>query len=328
MPFLEAIKKSNPVVEVIENKATKPGKAFPEGHPLTRKNVLKAQKTIQALPAYKETPLVSLGKGANAGHIADLYYKDESRRFNLGSFKSLGGAYAVLKLANRPGTKTLTICSATAGNHGRSVSFGAKMAGIKCVIFIGESVSEGRAKAMRVLGAEVIGVKGNYEDSLHAATTAARENGWQLVSDTAFPGYEKIPLDIMQGYGVMGEEISRQLPENFGIEAKDLTHVFLQAGCGGFAAALMASILNLTESNRPKFILVEPKNVACVLQSIKAGEMKVIEGNYKTFMGGLAAGEVSLVAWPVLKNFCDFVISIPDDPIGPAMRALRLGELS
>ena len=124
-------------------------------------------------------------------------------------------------------------------------------------------------------------------------------------------------------YGVLGEELGNQMPESL----RCLTHVFLQAGCGGFAGAVMASLINHTGRNRPKFILVEPEKAACVLASIKAGEMKVIGGDHKTCMGGLACGEVSLVAWPILRDYCDFVITITDTAIAPAMTALAQGGL-
>ena len=322
MTSVSGIIDTKPVVEWVANRSALPGVHYPDPHPLSRKHVIAANEVISSLPGYGETALATLDKAAIEIGVATLYYKDESTRFGLGSFKSLGGAYAVLQLVKKLG-KNITVCTATAGNHGRAVSFGAKMAGIQCEIYVGENVSEGRVDAMCALGADVTRVKGNYEASLDAALKAANENGWQIVSDTGFPGYEDIPLAIMQGYGVLGEELSNQMPEPL----KNLTHVFLQAGCGGFAGALMASLINHTGERRPRFILIEPEKVACVLASIRAGEMKVIGGGHKTCMGGLACGEVSLAAWPILKDYCDFVITITDDAIAPAMTALAQGEL-
>ena len=322
MTSLAAIIDARPLVEWTANPKALPSASFDDAYPLARSRVLKAKDVIAGLPGYAETALKTLDTAAGDLGVGALYYKDESTRFRLGSFKSLGGAYAVLGLVEKEGAG-VTVCAATAGNHGRSVSFGAKMAGVPCHIFISESVSEGRAEAMRALGAEVHRVKGNYEDSLAACLEAAEAGGWHIVSDTAFPGYQDIPLAIMQGYGVMVEELAGQMPEPLG----NLTHVFLQAGCGGFAGAVMASILNHTGEQRPKFVLVEPENVACVLESVKAGEMKAVGGDHKTWMGGMACGEVSLVAWPLLRDYGDFVLSITDDALGVAMTAMAKGTL-
>ena len=163
-----------------------------------------------------------------------IFYKDESKRFDLKSFKALGGAYAVEKITK--GNKNITISTATAGNHGRSVAWGAKRLGLKCKIFISEYVSEARGKAMEDLGAEVVKVKGNYEKSLIECIKQSTKNNWQIVQDVAWKDYMTVPKLTMAGYSVMMKEISNQLND------EKITHVILQAGVGGMAAGMIAGI--------------------------------------------------------------------------------------
>lgn len=197
-----------------------------------------AARAIAGWPGYAPTPLVPLPALARALGLASLAYKDERGRFGLKSFKALGGAYAVRRVLDRqrrPAAEVTVTC-ATDGNHGRSVAWGARLFGCKCVIFIHETVSEGRAEAIRRYGAEVVRVPGNYDDAVrHAAAEAAR-NGWFVVSDTSYEGYRDVPVDVMHGYGVMASEIVGQLPPG-----EIPTHVFVQAGVGALAAAICAS---------------------------------------------------------------------------------------
>src|SRR5688572_10532206 len=215
----------------------------------------RAWETVTRWPGYRPTPLVRLPGLARAAGIGELAYKDEGGRFGLGSFKALGGAYAVYRLlarmiAEKSGaaepsvddllsgrhralTRDITVASATDGNHGRSVAWGAKLFGCRCVIYIHASVSEGRRAAIAAYGAEVVRIKGNYDDSVQQCAEGAARKGWYVVSDTAYEGYWQIPCDVMQGYAVMAEEIVRELRE-------PPTHVFLQGGVGGLAAAVVA----------------------------------------------------------------------------------------
>ena len=241
------------------------------------------------------------------------FYKDESKRFNLKSFKALGGAYAVEKITK--GNKDIIVATATAGNHGRSVAWGAKRLGLKCKIFISEYVSDARGQAMAKLGADIIKVKGNYENSLIECIKQSTENNWQIVQDVAWENYKIVPKYTMAGYAVMMKEIINQIDQN------KISHIILQAGVGGMAAAMIAGIARYLE-NIPITLIVEPDSAACVMESIKSGKIEKIDIKRESLMGGMSCGEVSLVPWEILKNSVKFCISLPDDDIAKTMRFL------
>ena len=175
---------------------------------LNKKIIDKAYNTISSWENYEPTPLLELNKLSKDLNLKNIFYKDESKRFGLKSFKALGGAYAVAEVS--AGRKDVVVATATAGNHGKSVAWGAKRLGIACKIFISEFVSETRANEMRKLGAEVKKVKGNYENSLNECIKQSKENGWEIVQDVAWEDYQKVPKLTMAGYSVMIEEISKQ----------------------------------------------------------------------------------------------------------------------
>jgi len=278
-----------------------------------------ARREITGWPGYAPTPMVALpGLAAHAG-LGAIFYKDEGERLGLGSFKALGGAYAVAKLVRGAG-KDITVCTATDGNHGRSVAWGAQVAGCRCVIYLHAHVSEGRQQAIESYGAEVRRVSGNYDDSVHQAAEDSAANDWHVVSDTSWPGYSKIPCDVMHGYGVMVGEAIDQLP---GGELP--THVFIQGGVGGLAAAVLATFWQRYGSDRPRFAVAEPINAACLFESAKAGAPAVVPGELDTVMAGLAAGEVSLLAWDILWAGCDAFATVGDDVARDLMRTLALG---
>ena len=210
--------------------------------------------------------------------------------------------------------KNITISTATAGNHGRSVAWGSQRLGLKCKIFISEFVSEYRANEMKKLGADVIRVKGNYEASLNECLEQSKENGWQIVQDVAWEDYELVPKLTMAGYSVMIKEISTQTDQY-------ITHVFLQAGVGGMAAGSVAGIANYFK-RIPKIIIVEPESADCVLQSIENGSIKKIDIKKESIMGGMSCGEVSLVPWKILKNSVDLCMSIGDNQIAKTIAML------
>jgi diaminopropionate ammonia-lyase len=277
-----------------------------------------ARRTISAWPGYAATPLVSLPGLARELGISALSYKDERPRFGLKSFKALGGAYAVYRVLERnPGTppQDITVTCATDGNHGRSVAWGAQLFGCKCVIYIHETVSEGRRAAIARYGADVVRVKGNYDDAVrHAAATAAR-NGWTVVSDTSYEGYRDIPVDVMHGYGVMAGEIAEQL------HGEPPTHVLVQAGVGALAGAICADFWLRWGARRPRFIVVEPSRADCIYRSIEAGKPVAVHGELDTLMAGLACGEVSELGWAILKEGADAVVAIEDDWAVAGVRA-------
>ncbi len=261
-----------------------------------------AYKTISKWQKYQPTPLESLSKLCKELGLKNIFYKDESKRFGLKSFKALGGAYAVEKITK--GKKNIIVATATAGNHGRSVAWGAKNLGLNCKIFISENVSETRAEEMRNLNAEVIRVKGSYEDSLNFCKKESEKNNWEIIQDVAWPDYELIPKLTMAGYSTIIKEISVQTNEY-------ITHIFLQAGVGGMAAGLVAGVANYFKKI-PKIIIVEPENANCVMQSIENNTPTRVDIKKESIMGGMSCGEVSLVPWQILKNSVNNCISVSD----------------
>jgi diaminopropionate ammonia-lyase len=295
-----------------------------------------ASNEISGWPGYASTELHALPELANDLGIAALYYKDESTRFGLKSFKALGGAYAVFRLiqnavaAQHDGhlatpeeilsgkyadiISEMTVTCATDGNHGRSVAWGAQLFGCHCVIYIHATVSEGRRAAIAFYGAEVIRVQGNYDDSVHHAATQAALNGWTVVSDTTYEGYRDIPIDVMHGYGVMSREIVHQLHN------KPPTHVLVQAGVGALAASVCATFWLEWGTTRPAFIIIEPERADCFFQSGQVGHPVIVTGDLDTVMAGLACGEVSPVAWDILKTGINYYATIADKHALKAMR--------
>lgn len=306
---------------------------------LTAPHCAAAKQAINQWPGYAPTPLVSLSSLAKQLEVDRIDFKDESPRFGLGSFKALGGAYAVSvilikHLSEKLGrpvsledltnndhhihTQEITVTCATDGNHGRSVAWGAQQFGCECIIFIHRDVSTGRKEAIEKYGATVIRVDGNYDDSVRIADEEAAKNNRIVVSDTSYPGYTDIPADVMRGYTVLADESLDQMNEL-------PTHVFLQGGVGGFAAAITRRIRDRCSLAQPRIIVVEPDQAACIYESIKIGEPVPVHGDLATVMAGLACGEVSLIAFDVLKNEIDGVLVIPDQTAISTMQFLAKG---
>ena len=286
---------------------------------LPKHDIDEAYKIISRWDNYFPTPLISLNKLSEKLKLNKIFYKDESKRFHLKSFKALGGSYAVEKVTK--GNKEIVISTATAGNHGRSVAWGSKKLGLKCKIFISEHVSESRAEVMRNFGADVIRVKGNYENSLNECIKQSNQNNWQIVQDVAWQDYKLIPKLTMAGYSVMMKEISEQ------INNQQISHVILQAGVGGMAAAMVAGIARYL-NHVPKIIIVEPESAACVLESIKTGKIEKISIEKESLMGGMSCGEVSLVPWQILKNSVNYCVTVSDDYISKTVKFLANCEFS
>jgi diaminopropionate ammonia-lyase len=286
---------------------------------------------ISQWPGYAPTPLRDLDRLAGALGLAALQYKDESGRFGLGSFKALGGAYAVIGLlADKLGTgmadiragkareaaQNITVTTATDGNHGRSVAWGARQAGCRCRIYIHAGVSEARAKAMADLGAEMVRIDGNYDDTVHLCARESAENGWFVVSDTSYEGYLKIPRQVMAGYTTMAAEILDQADEPF-------THFFVQAGVGGLAAAVTARLW--MEAPKPRVVIIESEHAACLLRSARRGAPASVKVRHETVMAGMSCGEASVVAWEILRRAVADFVTISDSAVAPAMRMLASG---
>ena len=286
---------------------------------LSIEDIDEAYLSISIWEGYSPTPLIELDKLSKELSLNKIFYKDESKRFDLKSFKALGGAYAVEKVSNR--NKDIVVATATAGNHGRSVAWGARRLGLKCKIFISEFVSDARGQAMADLGADVVKVKGNYEKSLIECIKQSTDNNWQIVQDVAWKDYMIVPKYTMAGYTVMMKEIVDQINEN------KITHIILQAGVGGMAGAMIAGIARYLD-NIPVIITVEPDSAACVLESIRTGKIEKIDIKRESLMGGMSCGEVSLVPWDILKNSVRYCISLPADDIAKTMKLLGNASFS
>ncbi|PVZ70487.1 diaminopropionate ammonia-lyase [Pelagibaculum spongiae] len=300
----------------------------------------KAADDIRRWPRYEVTPLHTLSDMAKDAGLGKIWYKDESQRFGLKSFKALGGAYAVAcqlqnileqKLGARPSISELldgahkeilsklTVSCATDGNHGRSVAWGSQMFGCACIIYIHKDVSEGRKAAMQFFGAEVIRIDGNYDDSVRMADSEAKKFDRVIVSDTSYEGYMEIPKDVALGYTVMLDEIVTQL------EGEIPTHIFVQGGVGGLASAVCGYFWDLWGAKRPRCVIVEPELANCLQESAKKGEMVTVEGDLQTLMAGLACGEVSVLAWDILATGGDDYMTVSEDAVPETMRLLAEG---
>src|SRR5690625_1239318 len=274
-----------------------------------------AQETITQWPQYDATPLHHLPSLAHQLGIAELICKDEGPRFGLGSFKALGGAYAVARIAQEQGPD-ITVTCATEGNHGRSVAWGAKNAGLRCVIFLHEQVSPAREQAIAQYGAEIIRVPGNYDDAVRECATVAQQRGWQVVSDTSWEGYEAIPRQVMAGYSVIAKEIAQELPQA-------PTHVFVQAGVGGIATAMLTCLYRAWPTAAIHFAVVEPLSAACLQASALAGGTpQAVKGPFDTLSAGLACGEPAAAVINVLYEGVQSYLAIDDDWIKQAVRLL------
>ena len=303
---------------------------------LSIENALMAFKEISSWDGYEPTPLLSLRKIALQTGVKQIYYKDESSRFGLGSFKALGGTYGVLRFIQdaleeemgemieiqdihsgkyRDNISKYTVTTATDGNHGRSVAYGANLFGCKCQIYIHAEVSLGRQSAMENLGANVIRVNGNYDDSVKICKEKSDLNGWHIISDTSYPGYTKYPQDIMAGYNVMSEEISSQIN-------KMPTHIFLQGGVGSFPGAICAYFWEKFHTHNIRFVIVESEHAPCLIESAKNNKITPVSINKETMMAGLSCGEPSMLGWEILKNGADDFITISDQSIPSTMRML------
>ena len=293
-----------------------------------------AASEIRGWPGYAPTPLRSFDRMAAALGLGAVHYKDEAERFGLGSFKALGGAYAVLRLlADRLGTTPaelragrgreeaagITVTTATAGNHGRSVAWGARMAGCRCRVYVHAAVPESRARAIEALGAEVVRLSGTYDDAVRVCAGESATNGWLVVSDTSYENYLQVPRLVMAGYTTLAAEALEQAPEPF-------THLFVQAGVGGLAAALVARFWMEMGADRPQIVIVESEHAACLMASARRGRASAIRVRHESVMNGISAGTPSLIAWEIVRRAASHFITVPDAPVGAALRMLASGD--
>jgi diaminopropionate ammonia-lyase len=307
---------------------------------LGKQGRIKAETLLNACPKAAPTPLHHMTGLARSLGIASLAIKDEGQRLGLGSFKALGGAYAVMSLVLAEAARhlprklvpvdliapdvkaiaaTMTVSCATDGNHGRSVAAGARIAGCRSVIFVHQGVSDERAAAIARYGAEVRRTSGSYDDSVREAANTASREGWTIVSDTSWPGYEDIPLTVMQGYSVM-------VGEAFDALATPPTHIFIQAGVGGLAAAVAAHAQAVYGADMPKITVVEPARAACIFASAKAGRLTEVPHDEPTIMGMLECYAPSAIAWEVLGPLANAFVTLEEDEAITAMKRLAFPE--
>lgn len=283
------------------------------------------------------SPSISLPGLSQQLGVQSIHIKDESNRSVLNSFKVLGAPVALARLIMRlwpqqafqaadlfagkhhQDLKDFVVISATDGNHGRALAAAAQSMGCRCEIVIHANVSVEREQAIAQYGAQIIRIKGNYDDSVREAAELAQKNNWWVVSDTSYDNYEDVPRDVMQGYAIMAQEV---LEQNANPLQCPYTHVFLQGGVGGLAAGVISHFWQVYGANRPYFITVEPDQADCILQSVVHQKPSMALGSGDSLMAGLACGEVSPLAWEFLKHSIDWAISIPDEAAEIAMRQL------
>ncbi|NLY19842.1 MAG: diaminopropionate ammonia-lyase [Tissierellia bacterium] len=295
-------------------------------------------------PMYKETPLVDLKEQAKLLGVSKILVKDESYRFGLNAFKVLGGSYAVGKVvADRLGIALedlpyeklisrevkeklgeLTFVTATDGNHGRGVAWAANKLQQKSKVFMPRGAAQERVDNIAKEGAEVTVFDGNYDEAVRYANDLAEKNGYIMVQDTAWEGYEDIPRWIMQGYMTLAWEMYTSMED---MKVKP-THVFLQAGVGSFAAAATGFLVNMYGKDNLDITIVEPSTVACIYESAIENKRVLVGGDHKTIMAGLACGEPNTVGLKVLLDYATHFISASDEFAAHGMRVLGnpLGE--
>lgn len=306
-----------------------------------REAVKAAREFHRGMDGYAPTPLVELPALAADLGIQKFWVKDESKRFGLNAFKALGGSYAMADvLCRRLGLemgrdtfqklrlpevaeqiRNITFVTATDGNHGRGVAWTAKMLGCTAVVYLPEGSAKERLQNILDLGAQAEIMPWNYDDTVRYADEMARKNGWILVQDTSWTGYEEIPTAILQGYTTMAAEIVAQLQESGG---EIPTHVFLQAGVGSMAGAVAGYLTSVWGERSPKILIVEPDRADCLYRTAKAndGALHVVTGKLDSMMAGLCCGEPCPIGWEILKDTACGFLSCRDLYAAHGMRLL------
>jgi len=310
------------------------GKGLPDTAGLADGDVSRTPAVATAFlensPDKRPTPLLDLPDLAEALGIAALYVKDERVRMGLGSFKALGASYAIAKQAGQrlqeggathlaTALEGMTFACASAGNHGLSLAAGAPLFGAKAVIFVSETVPEAFAVRLQKRGARVVRAGATYEDSMAAVQTQADEAGWILLPDSTWPGMTAPGRDVMEGYLIMGQEIAGQIPA-------PPTHVFLQAGVGGLAAACAVSA-RITWGRDVTIVVVEPEDAPALKASIEAGKPVAAPGPV-SIMGRLDCKEPSHLALKYLAREADDFVTISDSEAADTVDWLARHNLS
>ena len=295
----------------------------------------------KSLPDYQATPLVDLKTLASYYGVKKVWMKDESKRFGLNAFKVLGGSYAIGKYLSQKLNRDMkdlpfnvlisdevkkqlgdvTFVTATDGNHGRGVAWMAARLRQKSVVYMPKGSAQMRFDAIAKEGADVSITDLNYDDAVRLANKGAQDHGWIMVQDTAWDGYEEIPLWIMQGYSTIINEVVEQLEA---AKEEKPTHVFLQAGVGSFAGAVQGYLAHLYGDDRPITVICEPHGANCIYKSMEAndGNPHNVTGDLTTIMAGLACGEPNTISWKILRDNADFSVSCDDQVAARGMRVL------
>ena len=299
---------------------------------MSEENVTKANEFHKSFPQYSVTPLQKLSALASYLGVKGIYCKDESYRFGLNAFKVLGGSYAMGRYIAKELGRDIsqlpynvlssdklreefgqaTFFTATDGNHGRGVAWAAKRLGQKAVVRMPKGTTKTRFDNIAKEGAEVTIEEVNYDDCVRmAAAEAAKTEHGIIVQDTAWAGYEEIPSWIMQGYGTLVLEADKQLKEN-GVDRP--THVFVQAGVGSLAGAVVGYFAHKYKENPPVMVVCEASAADCLYRSaVQAdGNLVNVTGDLQTIMAGLACGEGNTIGWDILKNHVTVFASCPD----------------
>ena len=305
-------------------------------------HVAKARAFHNSFPQYSVTPLARLDGMAEHLGLGGLFVKDESYRFGLNAFKVLGGSFAMARyIAQQMGRDVsemtydyltsedfrkefgqATFFTATDGNHGRGVAWAANKLGQKAVVHMPKGSSRSRYDNIAKEGAKVTIEEVNYDDCVRmAAAEAAQTEHGVVVQDTAWEGYEEIPAWIMQGYGTMASEAAEQLRQ---LSVNRPTHVFVQAGVGSLAGAVVGYFANLFPNDPPKFVVMEAGAADCLYQGALAGDgaPRIVGGDLQTIMAGLACGEPNIISWDILRNHVSAFVSCPDWVSAKGMRML------
>ena len=310
---------------------------------LTSEEAEKARAYHKGFKEYEPTPLVALPNLAKYLGIGKLFVKDESSRFGLNAFKVLGASYAIGRyLAEKLGKDIseisydelrseevreqlgdITFTTATDGNHGRAVAWAARQLKQKAVVYMPKGSDPVRLKNIQDLGAEASITDLNYDDAVRLSEKMAEEQGWVIVQDTAWAGYEDIPTWIMQGYATLAVEALEQLEEQ---GSAPPTHVFLQAGVGSFAGGVLGFLASSLGETMPKITIVEPEKANCIYKSAKIGDGKAhnVTGDLDTLMAGLACGEPNTISWELLRDYAAAYVSCPDYLAATGMRVLAI----
>ncbi|AOV95760.1 diaminopropionate ammonia-lyase [Edwardsiella hoshinae] len=301
----------------------------------SRAEAQKARAFHKKITGYRPTPLYALDELSHLFGIGKILVKDESQRFGLNAFKMLGGAYAIARLLcekyhmdindfsfeklKSTLSERMTFATTTDGNHGRGVAWAAQQLGQHAVVYMPKGSARERVEHIRNLGAECIVTDMNYDDTVRLTMKTAQERGWEVVQDTAWEGYTKIPTWIMQGYATLADEAVEQMAQ-MGIERP--THVFLQAGVGAMAGGVLGYLVDVYGANNLHSVIVEPDLADCVFRSGVKGEIVNVGGDMATIMAGLACGEPNPLGWPLLRNCATQFISCQDNVAALGMRVL------